>query len=396
MNLARKLWQFARNLLPVAGFHFDRPIVILQSDDWGPVGLRDRDGLEELRAAGLMLGDRPYDFYTHETAGDVAALHALLKKHRDSNGQNPCIGMNFVLLNLDFAKMKAADYCVLELLPLAENLPQGWNRPGLLEAYREGISAGVFSPALHGSTHFCRTAVERRIESASPEADLLRKLWQAGTPYIHWRMPWMGYEYWDPEQSEGEKLLSAAKQQQLIGQTVGAFAKLFSSLPRSACAPGYRANADTHRAWAQYGIRVAQNGPGFLMPPHFGPYGILHVHGTVEFEPATSEEFSLRNCLEQAKVCFRLGIPAIVSVHSISFHSTVNDFRSATLDYLDQFLSELEAQNPHLLYLRDEDLWELVNRGMFSREGTPVHVSVSRKHFTRSRVPRQAVTQVEA
>ena len=26
--------------------------------------------------------------------------------------------------------------------------------------------------------------------------------------------------------------------------------------------PGYRANDDTHRAWAQHGIRVAQNGPG--------------------------------------------------------------------------------------------------------------------------------------
>jgi len=396
MNLARKLWQRTRNSIPVRGFHFDRPIVLLQSDDWGRVGLRDRDGLEHLRAAGLILGERPYDFYTLETAEDLGALAALLKRHRDSTVHSPCIEMNFVPLNLDFARMKAAEYRALELLPLAEGLPDGWDRPGLREAYREGISAGVLSPALHGSTHFCRTVVERRLCANNDQAELLRKLWQAGTPYIHWRMPWIGFEYWDPEQPEDERFLSDSKQQQLIGQTVGAFAKLFSTLPHSACAPGYRANEDTHRAWAQHGIRVAQNGPGFLMPPHFDSYGILNLYRTVEFEPATNSAFSVRTCIDQAKACFQLGIPAIVSTHSINFHSTVKDFRGPTLDHLDDFFTVLEAQIPELLYLRDEDLWELVNRGSCSRDGEPVQVKVSRRYFIKSRVTRQSVVQGES
>src|SRR5271170_6324434 len=102
MNLVRKLWQRGRDLVPIAGFHFDRPLVLLQSDDWGRVGLRDRDGLEQLRAAGMALGERPYDFYALETADDLAALTAVLKRHRDSGGRNPCVEMNFVPSNLDF------------------------------------------------------------------------------------------------------------------------------------------------------------------------------------------------------------------------------------------------------------------------------------------------------
>ena len=43
------------------GFRFSRPLVLLQSDDWGRVGVRDAEGQEELRAAGLSLGERPYD-----------------------------------------------------------------------------------------------------------------------------------------------------------------------------------------------------------------------------------------------------------------------------------------------------------------------------------------------
>ena len=60
-------------------------------------------------------------------------------------------------------------------------------------------------------------------------ADLLRTLWQAGTPYIHWRMPWIGYEYWDPEKAGDERFLPADEQRELIGKAVGIFAKTFSS-----------------------------------------------------------------------------------------------------------------------------------------------------------------------
>ena len=40
----------------------------------GALGLRDRAGLEQLRSAGLTLGERPYDFYTLETAEDLSCL----------------------------------------------------------------------------------------------------------------------------------------------------------------------------------------------------------------------------------------------------------------------------------------------------------------------------------
>ncbi len=151
MTFARKLWQRGRDLLPIAGFHFDRPIVLLQSDDWGRVGLRDREGLEQLRSAGLTLGERPYDFYTLETAEDLAALIGMLKRHRDSVGRHPCLEMNFILANLDFGKMSAESFRQIHLLSLAEGLPSGWSRPGRMEAYGRGIAEGVFHPALHGT-----------------------------------------------------------------------------------------------------------------------------------------------------------------------------------------------------------------------------------------------------
>ena len=386
MTWAKKLWQRVIDLLPIEGFHFDRPIVLFQSDDWGRVGLRDQAGLERLRSAGLPLGERPYDLYTLETAEDLSMLRATLKRHRDSNGHHPCVGMNFILANLDFSQMSVNGWQQIRLLPLAEGLPEGWSRPGLIEAYRDGISDHVFHPALHGTTHFCRPSVERNSEREGERANLLRTLWQAGTPYIYWRMPWIGYEYWDPEKPEGERFLPVTLQRELIGHAVGLFAKMFSSLPRSACAPGFRANADTHRLWAQHGIRVAQNGPGGFIPPNFDHNDILQLSRTVEFEPATDPNFSVEACLRQAGSGFERGVPAIVSLHSINFHSTVMDFRGRTLRALDEFLSGLESQHANLLYLRDEELCELVQNGFCKTEQGNVSVNVIKKRFIQARV----------
>jgi hypothetical protein len=372
-----------RALLPVNGYAFSRPLLLLQSDDWGRVGLCDVDALEQMRSAGFALGERPYDLYSLESAEDLAALARTLKGHRDRIGRMACITMNFVMANLDFTKMAADGFQRVHLRPLCDGVPDGWHRPGLLESYREGVEAGVFWPALHGETHFCRFAVERELENAGERADLLRTLWRVGIPYIHWRMPWVGYEYWDPEQPSKQRFVDAGEQNRVIGSAVGHFARFFSALPRSACAPGYRANEDTHRAWQQYGVRIAQNGPGTGRPPHMGPFDILHLYRTLDFEPALENELSIEEKVQAVSDCFANGRPAIVSIHAINFQSSIHDFRSRTLDLLDQFLSAVEAKHPDLLYAQDGDVYDLVQSGCYVHEATKVPVTVSRRSFSR-------------
>ena len=388
LDYARKVWQRSMDLFPIQGFYFDRPIVVFQSDDWGRVGLRDQQALEQLRAAGMNLGERPYDLYSLETAEDLSALRAVLTSHRDTAGRSPCIEMNFIVANLNFAPMEVDDFRRIHLLPLSDGLPQGWDRPGLVEAYREGIAHGTFRAALHGSTHFCNNAVERELAKSGDRAELIRTLWHASTPYIHWRMPWVGYEYWDPSPKVDERMLPRNKQGELIGYSVGVFAKLFSILPRSACAPGYRADKNTHCAWSQYGIRVAQNGPGTYAPPHFGEGDLLHLCRTVDFEPAINSAFSVERCVAEAEASFQRGIPAIVSVHSINFHSAVHNFRDKTLVVLDEFLTALSSKHPDLLYLHDEDLYDVVQNGSYQTTGGAIRVNVTKNKFTRADVIR--------
>jgi hypothetical protein len=383
------LFDFARRLFrrqdedSVKGLSFDRPLVLLQSNDWGRVGVRDQEGFDILRAKGFRLGQRPYDFYSLEKADDLEKLQSLLKRHRDSTGRSACMVMNFVMANLDFSRMARAAYQRVIFRPLSDGLPGNWKRPGLFESYRAGIAEGLFYPALHGRGHFCTSSVEYALAHKRDRREMLQLMWRAETPCIFWRMPWIGYEFFRVERPQ-VGFLTAESQEALIESAVSNFTKFFATPPLSTCAPGYKANVDTRRAWAKQGIRVVQNGSGAALPPYMDEYEMLNLHHTIDFEP-TQQELSLEKYLQLAANCFDRGVPAIISMHSINFHSSLRDFLNPTLAALDNLLTALEAKYPNLLYVNDDDVYKIVTRGKFKTTHGAVSVGVRQGGATKLR-----------
>jgi hypothetical protein len=283
--------------------------------------------------------------------------------------------MNFIMANVDLERRVESGPKV-PLRPLTEGLPAVWRRPRLFEAYAEGIRERIFYPALHGLTHFCEQAVARETESGGERWELLHKLWRAGCPYIYWRMPWIGYEYWKPEEKPGRRFLSLDEQRDRIVQAAEVFRQMFGSTPFSACAPGYRANEDTRTAWFESGVRVAQNGPGEHKAAELDERGMLSVYRTLEMEPAV-EACDVETLLQKAGECFIAGVPAVISIHAINFHSTIRDFRTPTLKLLDEFLTALETRWPKLLYINDADLFTIATAGGYAGESGRVAVGAS-------------------
>ena len=140
MTLARKLWRRGRDLLPFAGFHHHRPPHHLPYPHSRLVAIPYSRPLHSGVGIHPSHCKRPYDCYSLETADDLMALAATLKRHRDSSGRNPCVEMNFIVANLDFARMACDNYRTVHTLPLSEGLPQGWNRPKLIEGFRRSRS----------------------------------------------------------------------------------------------------------------------------------------------------------------------------------------------------------------------------------------------------------------
>jgi hypothetical protein len=136
---------------------------------------------------------------------------------------------------------------------------------------------------------------------------------------------------------------------------------------------------------------VAESGTGNgLRPPHIDEFGILHVYRTIDFEPS-QRELELDKHLEIARTCFARGLPLIISAHSINFHSTLKDFRSPTIAALDQLLTALEQHHPQLLYVQDEDLYEIVTSGAFRSRAVKVPVTVRHQEWDTRWAPQGAV-----
>ena len=112
--------------------------------------------------------------------------------------------------------------------------------------------------------------------------------------------------------------------------------------------------------------------------------GMLHLYRTIDFEPS-QKDLDNEKYLQIATSCFARGLPLIISVHSINFHSSLKDFRTTTLAALDALLTALETRYPELLYVNHEDLSAIVSEGMYRSREDRVAVSVSRMDW-KSRV----------
>jgi hypothetical protein len=174
-------------------------------------------------------------------------------------------------------------------------------------------------------------------------------------------MPWVGYEYWNPEKPRAG-FISAQRQKMLVRKACNLFSTLFGTKPHTTCAPGYRFNRDTLRAWSERGIRVVQNGTDSgLKAPYIDELGILHLYRTIDLEPS-QKEVDLEKYLQVAEVCFSRGLPFIISIHAINFQSSLKDFRSASLSALDALLTALESKYPELSYLNDSDMYAVATQ----------------------------------
>jgi len=123
-------------------------------------------------------------------------------------------------------------------------------------------------------------------------------------------------------------------------------------------------------------VRVAQNGPGERRGPYLDGSGMLVTFRTVEMEPAIVR-CQVGKLVTQLGECFAAGVPAVISIHAINFHSTIQDFRTPTLQLMDEFLTSIEKMWPDLLYLHDADLFSLATEGSYAGEDGRVRVGVT-------------------
>ena len=142
------------NLLNIPGWHTNRKIVVIESDDWGSVRMPSREVYEEFLRRGVRVDRDPYCRYDSlATADDLSALFDVLTSVKDKNGRHAVLTADTVVANPVFEKIKASDFREYFYEPFTETLKRSPRYDGAWELWQQGMDAGIFHPLLHGREH---------------------------------------------------------------------------------------------------------------------------------------------------------------------------------------------------------------------------------------------------
>jgi hypothetical protein len=328
-----------------------RPIVVIESDDWGRVGLPSLQSLERLQAIGVPIGLSPWDFYGLESEDDVIRLGDKLSEFRDGDGRPACVTANFVMANADLERMRQENFQAFRWISLDVGFPKPW-RDTLLPAYCRNIDRGLFYPGLHGFTHFNVSAMMKLLTEISSRGDRMRQLACYGVPYLASLTPECNFALVE-RQSGVERFLTEADQENWIEAGVSTFTRAFGRRPMTTSAPGYRTNGRTLQIWHRYGFEAAQ----FVGQSGISALGSMVIlERNVAFEPALSDAPDVEKAIEAASRAVECGFPIIVCSHSINYISRFLGYAEEGRCYLGELLERLLKAFPNLRFASDDDI----------------------------------------
>lgn len=334
-----------------------RPIVLIQSDDWGRVGVPDITALDWLRKAGYLSEYSAWDSYGLESGEDLTRLGETLSQNIDVDGNPACITANIIMANADLRKMSDEGFSEFRFVPISDGFPAPWGNFDVLSAYKRLISMGVFYPALHGFTHFSPKRLLAGWHDRSQFGDRVRMLVSNDIPYLASVTPEFNFALL--QRFGGyEKFANYTDQRDWIESGVQIFEQCFGIKPLSTCAPGYRSNDLTHELWAEQRIKVVQTASG-CVPYHNRE--LLYIPRTVFFEPVLDRRnlnVVVADALQQAQNAVKQGKMIVICSHSINYIQRHCGRREECLDALNLLLAGLLKMYPDLRFANDQKFFE--------------------------------------
>jgi len=314
--------------------YFSCPVLVIESDDWGPGGSEYEEGLR--------------------------CVIEVLRKHKDRKGHSAVLTANVVL--------SAPDPEIIEKNGYTQYIPCFLkdHYQSIYELLRYGQDEGLILPQLHGLSHAYTPGLLR----LAREGDTIVCSWLENFPGEWEKLP-------DPLQAyyvDGTRLpsnsLSFEEQIGMIQDAMLVFRNHFGVDSQSTVAPCYLWDENTEKAWQAAGIQFIQtagyrctmlNAKGGyqqdLSTIRMGDKNILeqiYLVRTVMYEPrdrSDAEEI----CWKGIRKSFCQGLPAVICTHRHNF-AVCDGISNKALAGLDRLLSKTLNKYPDVNFLNSIEL----------------------------------------
>jgi hypothetical protein len=144
----------SRNITNAKGWRTNRKIVVIESDDWGSIRMRDKKTFENLLNAGIRVDKSRYDSLDSlETKQDLEFLLEVLSKYKNTKGDTLKFTTNMVMGNPNFEKIEADNFQQYHKQSFLESY-QYYNQEDLKPLWFQGIDNKLIQAQFHAREHF--------------------------------------------------------------------------------------------------------------------------------------------------------------------------------------------------------------------------------------------------
>lgn len=362
-----------KNLANIPGWRTSRKIVVIESDDWGSVRIRDRDAYKALKKAGLNVDRYHYDSVESlESNSDLEKLFDLLTSFKDKNGKNPVITAMCLLGNPDFQKIKDSGYKEYYFEPLKETIKAYPASNNILNYWRKGKAERLFVPELHGREHINVRRYMEILQSHKGKEGLRIALdYQSVGPSAYNDLSYPNYlGALHPIQSD-----EIPELHQYVLQAGALFKDYVGSAPKVFIAPNAEEPKEIEGSLDRLGVRYLTRSRKRSYPKGDGAFerefsfigdtnefGQIFLNRTAFFEPVAWGEHEhisdwVESCMYEIGLAFRWGKPAVISSHRVNYVGSISgENREKGLSALRSLLSKILRKWPDVEFMSSAEL----------------------------------------
>lgn len=366
-----------RNISNIPGWRTGRKILVIESDDWGAVRIKDKAAYEALKNKGLNVDRIHYDSVeSMESNEDLEALYHLLQSLKDKNGNYPIFTGFCIMGNPDFEKIKASEYEQYFFQPLHETLLEFPNSNRVLDLWKEGFEKNLFVPEIHGREHFNVKRYMKILQSHEGKEGLRYALehHSAGpSAYKGINYPnYLGALHPEPK----EEII------QLHNHVIEA-GKLFKEYlgyqPRVFIAPNAEEPKELESSLSQIGVEYLTRSKKRIYPLGDGQFAKewnfigqktsfdqIILNRNAFFEPVCFGEHDhitdwVASCLKEIEIAFRWRKPAVISSHRVNYVGSISpENREKGLKELKRLLIQVVKKWPEVEFMSSYELGEII------------------------------------
>jgi len=304
-----------------------RPIVIIESDDWGAGPAEQAEVLDDIKN--------------------------MLMKISDRDGRHPVMTLVVILATPDGKNLKDSGGYQRSVI---SNHTHG----AMLDVINSGVDAGVFSTQLHGMEHYWPAALLAAANSSATVGDWLDQTPDACTE----ELPSTLQSRWIDASVLPSRQLADADISHAVVEEVEAFHSVFGARPDVVVPPTFVWNEVVERCWAAAGVEVivtpgrrlesrdAAGRPVAAGMPVYngqaGEDGIVYMVRDAYFEPSLGHKAkqALALCVSRLP----LQRPVLFETHRFNFVGVQSD-RAVAHAELESLLRAIVKELPDLAFL---------------------------------------------